>query len=181
MADMKFSKRLFALFFLLTLGTSFSLPAFAYGDDDEDLPPVTLVQAGNLHADGAQAHQRHVPILLMFAQHGCSWCHYVEEEQLKPMLRNADYRAQVIIRQVMTDDLGNITDFDGSQTDSNTLAIRYNASLTPTVVFVDENGKQLVPSIVGVRNTEYYGGDLDDGLSLSEQKIRQQLAALNLK
>ncbi len=176
---MKPSKHLFALFFLLTLGAALSHAAFA-GEED-NLPPVTLVQASDLHADGQQAQHRHVPILLMFAQHGCSWCHYVEEEQLKPMLRNADYRAQVIIRQVMTDNLGNITDFDGSQTDANTLAIRYNASLTPTVVFVDARGKQLTRNIVGVRNTEFYGGELDDGLAQSEQKIREQLAALNLK
>jgi len=176
---MKLSKRLFALFFLLTLGLTAGQVASA--DSEDSLPPVTLVQAGDLHADGQQAQRRHVPILLMFAQHGCSWCHFVEEEQLKPMLRNADYRAQVIIRQVMTDDLGNITDFDGSQTDANTLAMRYNASLTPTVVFVDARGKQLARNIVGVHNTEFYGGELDDGLAQSEQMIRDQLAALNLK
>jgi thioredoxin-related protein len=177
---MKASKRLFALFFLLILGTGMSLPPVVYAADDGDLPPVTLVQASNLHNDAEQARQRHVPILLMFAQHDCSWCHYVEEEQLKPMLRNADYRAKVIIRQVMTDDLGNITDFDGNQTDANNLAIRYNATLTPTIVFVDENGKPLAQSIVGVRNTEFYGGELDDGLAQSAQLIRQQLA-LNQK
>lgn len=174
---MKLAKHLFALFFLLTLGIGLNQLAVA----DEELPPVTLVQAHDLRADGQQAQQRHVPILLMFAQQGCSWCHYVEEEQLKPMLRNADYRAQVIIRQVMTDDLGNMTDFNGSQTDANALAIRYSASLTPTVVFVDANGKQLGHSIVGVRNTEFYGGEIDNGLALSEQLIREQLAALNLK
>ena len=178
---MKSAKRLFALFFLLTLGTSAALSGPAYGADDDGLPPVTLVQASNLQADGQQADKRHVPILLMFAQHGCSWCHYVEEDQLKPMLRNADYRAHVIIRQIMTDDLNNITDFDGSATDANTLAARYNATLTPTVVFVDATGKQLVPSIVGVSNPDFYGGDLDNGLARSEQIISSQLAALNLK
>ena len=176
---MKMAKHLFALFFLLTLGTGLSVTAQA--SDDEDLPPVTLVQASNLQADGLTAHQRHVPILLMFAQEGCSWCHYVEEDQLKPMLRNADYRARVIIRRVMTDDLGNITDFDGSPTDANRLAMRYNATLTPTIVFVDEHGKALARNLVGVSNTEFYGGDLDQALAESTQIIHQQLAALKLK
>lgn len=178
---MKPAKRLFALFFLLILGASPALSGLAYGDEDDGLPPVTIVQASNLQVDGQQALKRHVPILLMFAQHGCSWCHYVEENQLKPMLRNAGYRAQVMIRQVMIDDMHHITDFDGRSTDANTLAARYNASLTPTVVFVDATGKQLVPSIVGVSNPDFYGGDLDDGLARSEQIIRRRLAALNLK
>ena len=178
---MKFPKHLFTLFFLLTLGLSFSLSAFANEADDDQLPPVTLVQTHDLHVDGKLSQQRRVPILLMFAQRGCSWCHFVEEEQLKPMMRNADYRAQVIIRLVMTDDLASITDFDGSQTDAIALATRYNAPLTPTIVFVDDTGKVLAPRIMGVRNTEYYGADLDEGLAISTQKIRQQLAALNLK
>lgn len=176
---MKSAKRLIALFFLVTLYSGSAIPAFAGGS--EALPPVTLVQATNLQADGQQAAHRHVPILLMFAQDGCSWCHYVEEDQLKPMLRNADYRARVIIRQVMTDNLGNITDFDGSTTDANSLAIRYNASLTPTVVLVDAQGKVLVPSIVGVRNTEFYGGDLDDALDQSSKRIQQRLAAVSMR
>jgi thioredoxin-related protein len=176
---MKLAKQLFALFFLLTLGMALGQVAIA--DSADDLPPVTLVHATDLHADSQQAQRRHVPILLMFAQEGCSWCHYVEEEQLKPMLRNADYRAQVIIRQVMTDDLGDITDFDGSKTDANALAMRYNAPLTPTVVFVDAHGKQLGHRIVGVRSVDFYGGELDDGLAQSERMIREQLAALNLK
>jgi thioredoxin-related protein len=177
---MKFPKHLFALFILLTLATSFSSQTFAFEDSDADLPPVTLMQATDLHTDGAQSRQRHVPILLMFAQQGCSWCHYVEEDQLKPMLRNADYRAQVIIRQVMIDDPASIIGFDGHPTSATKLASYYNAPLTPTIVFVDETGKLLAPLIVGVRNTEFYGGDLDMGLALSVQKIRQQLAALNL-
>jgi len=176
---MNLAKHLFTLFFLLTLGLSAS--PFAFAENDDDLPPVTIVQATDLYHDGQQAHDRHVPILLMFAQRGCSWCHYVEEDQLKPMLRNADYRARVIIRQVMTDDLGSITDFDGSQTDANSLAIRYSASVTPTVVFVDAHGKQLVHNLVGVRNTEFYGGELDEALAQSSQVIREQLAAASLK
>jgi len=176
---MKSAKRLFALFFLVTLCTAAATPG--YTEEASDLPPVTLVQVTDLHADSREAARRHVPILLMFAQQGCSWCHYVEEDQLKPMLRNADYRARVIIRQVMTDNLGNITDFDGSTTDANSLAIRYNASLTPTVVFVDAQGKALVPGIVGVRNTEFYGGDLDDALDLSSRRIQQRLAAVSLR
>lgn len=177
---MKLPKRLFALFFLLTLAGSLGLTRAAMADDDQ-LPPVTIMQVSNLQADGQQAGQRHVPILILFAQHGCEWCHYVEEDQLKPMLRNADYRAHVIIRQVMLDGMSNITDFDGKPISTDRLAARYNASLTPTVVFVDSSGRQLVPNIVGVSNTEMYGGDLDQGLSQSEQIIHQQLAALRLK
>jgi thioredoxin-related protein len=177
---MKLPKLLFTLFFLLILG-GVNLTVSANDDGEAALPPVTLVQTTNLQTDGALARKREVPILLMFAQQGCSWCRFVEEDHLKPMLRNADYRAQVIIRLVMTDNYGNITDFDGSQTTASKLATRYNAALTPTVVFVDHTGKLLAPRILGVRNTEYYGLDLDEGLAMSLQKMRQQLASLTME
>ena len=176
---MKLAKRLFPLFFLLTLGLGFN--AHASEDTADNLPPVTLIKSNDLQADGELAHQRQLPILLMFSQRGCPWCRFVEEDHLKPMLRNANYRAQVIIRQVMTDDYSKITDFDGNKITAAQLASRYNAALTPTVIFVDHNGKALAPRILGVRNTEYYGLDLDEGLAMSLQKMRQLLAALKLR
>lgn len=173
------AKRLFAIFFLLTLGLGHG--AFAIEDEDADLPPVTLVKSTDLQADGELARQHQVPILLMFSQRGCPWCRYVEEDQLKPMLRNAEYRAQVIIRQVMTDNYGTLIDFDGSKTTAAQLAARYNASLTPTLIFIDHTGQLLAPRILGVRNTDYYGLDIEEGLALSQHKIRQQLAAMTVK
>ena len=144
---------------------------------NQDLPPVTVVKAEDLQTDARLSRQQNKPILLFFSMQGCSWCDFVEEEHLKPMLRNADYREKVVIRKVMTDDYGSISDFNGAAISVSDLAQRYRAYLTPTVVFVDHNGQQLAPRILGVRNTEMYGGDLDEGLELSCQKLRQENVA----
>jgi len=160
-------------FLLLGLLSAFST---AHATDD-DLPPVTLVNSQNLQQDGQLALQVQKPILILFSMQGCSYCEYVEEEHLKPMLRNANYRSKVIIRRVMTDSYGSLTDFDGNTTNPAEFAHRYGAYLTPTVVFVDHTGTKLVPNILGVRNTEFYGYDLDQGLDLSLLKVRKNLAS----
>jgi thioredoxin-related protein len=168
-----FTKFMFVkIFLLLWLLGAFSL---AYADDD--LPPVTIVSSKNLQDDGRLAHASQKPILILFSMIGCSYCEYVEEEHLKPMLRNAKYRSKVIIRRVMTDGYGSMIDFDGKKISAADFAHRYGAYLTPTVVFVDHQGKKLVPSILGVRNTEFYGLDIDEGLELSLLKVRKKLAS----
>ena len=149
-----------------------------FAEDLDALPPVTIINSSDLQHDGELSRDSQKPILILFAMEGCSWCRYVEEEHLKPMLRNAGYRSKVIIRRVMTDSFASITDFDGEEVSSQDLSDRYGAYLTPTVVFVDPQGKKLAPNIYGVRNTEYYGADLDQGLDLSLMTIRERLAAL---
>ena len=145
---------------------------------NEDLPPVEIINTEDFRIDSRLAVQNQTPILILFAMESCAYCQYVEEEHLKPMLRNAeDYENKVIIRRVMTDDYDDLIDFDGKTISSMDFSERYGAYLTPTVVFLDHNGKQLT-RIFGVRNTEYYGGDLDDSLDQSLQMIRQQLASL---
>ena len=169
-------KFMFVRLFLLIPVLGFSSVGIA--DDLENLPPVNIINSTDLRNDGQLSQQAQKPILILFSMQGCSYCHYVEEEHLKPMLRNAKYRSKVIIRRVMTDSYGDIIDFNGNTISSQDLSSRYGAYLTPTVVFVDHQGNKLVPSIHGVRNTEFYGLDLDEGLDHSLLKMRQKFAAL---
>ena len=171
-----FYKFMFVRLFLLI--SSLGMAGVSMAEDLEMLPPVSIINSADLRSDGQIAQHSQKPILILFAMQGCSYCQYVEEEHLKPMLRNANYRSKVIIRRIMTDSYGSITDFNGATISSQDLSTRYGAYLTPTVVFVDHEGNKLVPGIHGVRNTEYYGLDLDEGLDRSLLTIRERLAAL---
>ena len=171
-----FHKLMFVRLFLIF--TSLSFTGLSLAEELDLLPPVTIVNSTDLQSDGALSQQSHKPILILFAMQGCTYCQYVEEEHLKPMLRNATYSSKVIIRRVMTDSYGSIVDFNGESVSGQELSTRYGAYLTPTVVFVDHQGKKLVQSIHGVRNTEYYGQDLDEGLDRSLLTIRERLAAV---
>jgi len=180
---MKLVKVLFVQLFLLSTILSNSSISWASEKlavenfDFDELPQVEIINTEDFRVDSRLAIKKQTPILILFAMEGCAYCEYVEEEHLKPMLRNADYSKKVIIRRVMTDDFDSLIDFDGKTISSSDFSARYDASLTPTVVFLDHNGKQL-SRILGVRNTEFYGGDLDDSLALSLRMIRKQLASL---
>jgi len=167
------------LVLLSTLLTGFSINAVVAEEFyAQDLPPVVIINTEDFRIDSNLAASKKMPILILFAMEGCGYCEFVEEEHLKPMLRNPeDYANKVIIRRVMTDDFDDIIDFDGNTISSLDFSSRYNASLTPTVVLLDHTGKEL-SRILGVSNTEFYGGDLDNSINLSLQMIREQLASL---
>lgn len=166
--------------FLLLISLSFIialLPFSSQANDEDDLPYVELKSSNNLGKEAQLSRERQLPILIMFSMEDCTYCDFVEEEHLKPMLRSSDYARQVIIRRIMTDDFDDIIDFDGSSISTFDLSIRYHASISPTVVFLDHEGKELAPRVLGVSNTEMYGLELDEGIALSLDRIRQSLAA----
>jgi len=167
----------FALTVVLT--SIFSAPTTRANDDL--LPHVEIVSTNNLQTDAALSEQLQKPILILFSMEGCAYCEFVEEEHLKPMLRNQDYLDKVIIRRVMTDDYDDVIDFDGTKISSLDFSARYGAYVTPTVVFLNHEGIELSSRLLGVRNTEYYGGDLDQGLEVSLRKIRRQLASNQIR
>jgi len=144
--------------------------------EDENLPPVTIINSYDLQKDGQLSKQTQKPILILFSMKGCSYCEFVEEEHLKPMLRNKKYLSKVIIRRIMTDGYDDLKDFDGSKISSQDFSTRYGAYVTPTVVFLNHQGRELSKRILGVRNTEFYGGELDEGLEISVSRLRQAFA-----
>jgi thioredoxin-related protein len=166
---------MFKMFLVAAFASLMSATPICWANQ-EDLPPVEIVNSHNLQADGQLSEQQHKPLLIFFSMDGCTYCQFVEEEHLKPMLRNKQYRSEVIIRRVKTDSFEELTDFDGTKISSLDFSARYGAYVTPTIVFVDHTGKELSKRILGVQNTEFYGGELDQGLAISLRKIRKQLA-----
>lgn len=165
-----------AMFFIwpallgLLLSAAFLRPVVA--EVDNGLPPVHINIFTNLQSVADTARARRLPILLMFAMEGCAYCQTVEEEFLKPMLRSGDYENRVIIGEVRLDAGNRIRDFDGKMISVDQLALRYGAPVTPTVIFVNPEGKELSPKLIGMSTVYFYGGDLDNGIDQALKKMR---------
>lgn len=136
------------------------------------MPAVSLQKVSNLNKDGREAREKQIPILMFFTMKHCPYCIEVEEDYLKPMLRNPAYDRKVIIRKVRIDGTDDMRDFTGKDRDIEEFGDDYNVSMVPTLVLVDSKGKQLTPSIRGIRNSHYYSNDLDTAIEASTQKIR---------
>lgn len=138
----------------------------------DSLPTVTLKEGLNLVADGTEASKKRVPVLLFFSMKHCPYCREVEEDFLKPMLRNSDYDGKVVIRKIRMDSVGDMRDFKGKVRDIEEFSDDYNVSMVPTLILVDSYGNKVSPSIIGIANPHYYSSELDDAIESSTQKIR---------
>ena len=137
------------------------------------LPAVTLKEGSDLARDGHESSEKQIPVLLFFSMQHCPFCMEVEEDYLKPLLRNSEYRGKVLIRKIRIDGTDNVHDFKGAERDPGEFSEEYNVSMVPTLVLVDSKGKRIAPAIIGIRNSHYYSSELDDAIDASTRKIRE--------
>ncbi|HFD31557.1 MAG TPA: hypothetical protein ENJ28_02425 [Gammaproteobacteria bacterium] len=161
-------RKLSALLLSLGLPLFFSISISA----EEVLPPVSIKDGTNLAADARESNDKQIPILLFFSMKHCPFCREVEEDYLKPMLRNSDYDNKVIIRKVRIDSNGDVVDFAGKEQDVEDFSDSYNVSMVPNLMLVDSQGNQLSDPIIGIANEHYYSAELDTAIDNSTQKIR---------
>ncbi len=137
----------------------------------------TVPLARDLAADGRLAAERGLPILLVVAASDCPYCIRLEEDFLKPMLISGDYDDRVIIRKIEIDRGGLLRDFDGRMVTASELAERYRASLTPTLLFLDPEGRELVERMVGLTTPDFFGGYLDQAIDAAGETLRARTRA----
>ena len=150
-------------------------PRVVLADEDNSdvgMKKVAVKQVADLIADGREASKKQVPVLIMFSMTHCGYCRQVEEDFLKPMLRNSDYDGKVLIRKIVLDSGRSLVDFKGQLHDAEDVGDEYHVAMVPTLILFDANGKKLSDPIVGLANPYYYGGNLDAAIDSSLQKIR---------
>lgn len=140
---------------------------------ESPMPYVAIKPALDLVADGDEASEKQIPVLMMFSMDHCPYCLEVEEDYLKPMLRNSEYDSKVIIRKIRIDGNKFVRDFNGKEREPDEFSEDYNVSMVPTLVLVDSKGKRLAPSIIGIANAHYYSSELDIAIDASLQRIRE--------
>lgn len=140
---------------------------------------VRIEKVVDLQSLGEMAEDKKLPILIMFSQDDCPYCTIMEESYLKPMLRSGQYIDKVIIRKVKIDDMNTFTDFNGDRVESDHLTSRYRAWVTPTLIFVNSEGKEMVPKLVGIGTEGFFAGDIDNAIDIALSKLRSSVA-LNL-
>jgi thioredoxin-related protein len=146
------------------------------------LPLVTLFSCANstspsvittddLSHLSAEAKAKNLPIMLFVTAPYCGYCHQLERDVIVPMLKNARYNHYVLVRRF---DLGKdtIIDFDGNAAESAQIAARYQAQLTPTLIFLSPDGKPLADNIKGVAaDLDLYGGMIDGRINQALEKL----------
>jgi thioredoxin-related protein len=105
-----------------------------------------------------------VPILLYASRTDCHFCYKFEEEILKPLIRSGEYAASLIIHNLVLDSPDPVKNFAGQFVPPKELALTYDINVTPTLLFLDPKGRELIPRIVGYQRSEFYFYYFEDAI-----------------
>ncbi|MCI0507024.1 MAG: thioredoxin fold domain-containing protein [Gammaproteobacteria bacterium] len=132
---------------------------------------ASLPQTKDFALLALQSNQQKLPILIMYAAQTCEYCERLEEEILAPMYRSGHFNNRVIVRKVMIDTIENIRDFNGNIVHADNFAFKRGVQVTPTLQFVDANGNQLAPEMIGYNTPEFYANYIEDAIDTSQDAI----------
>ncbi len=141
-------------------------------DDEVVEDGIQVKHASNLQQLARQASQTQRAILLEFSAESCPYCVTLEEEILKPMIRSGDYQNKILIRKLNIDQYQSVIDFNGNKVSPSELASRYKVWVTPTVVLLDSQGREIAARQVGINSIDYYGAYLDDEIEVAIAKLQ---------
>ena len=135
-------------------------------------PKVSVVT--DLSALSPESAQRKVPILLMFAAEDCEYCERLEEDVIRPMMISGEFDRRAIVRKVMLDSPAKLKDFSGKKLNVDNYATQHKVRVTPTLMFVDANGKELAPKVIGYQTSDFYAAYLDVAIDASRDSLLKQ-------
>lgn len=142
---------------------------------DEGLPFVEILQVEDFAAISEEARNSGKIIMLEMSASYCSYCRKLEEEIIKPMLRSGDYTDNVLIRKLEIDSEYPMNHLSGKKTSPAQLASQFNVFVTPTLIFLDGEGKEVSKRILGVNSLDYYGAYVDEALQKGHSRIQKNL------
>lgn len=132
--------------------------------------------ASSLFKDALLAKKGQRPILLMISQDHCPFCDLLKREVLHPMMISGDYDDKVVIRELFIDLSDSVQDFNNQKVDAADFAHSYNVYVTPTLLFLDQQGHELAKRLVGVNTVEMFSYYLDSAIDEAQGKLRAQNA-----
>ncbi|MCP4994284.1 MAG: thioredoxin fold domain-containing protein [Gammaproteobacteria bacterium] len=163
---------------LILSGAVLALNAVEENEDkDEDgyaHSESSLVKTVDLQADAELAESENLPILLLVSQEDCPFCVLIKQEILQPMIISGDYNDKLLIRELYIDAGEQVIDHRGEQRDSAEVAHDYGVSLTPTMLFLGPDGKELAKRMVGIQTVEMFSYYVDSAIDEAIEKLAQQ-------
>lgn len=141
-----------------------------------DDSPTTLPELENLQTLSINARQTNLPILLVFGAEWCEFCDILREKVLNPMVLGGRYEGQyVYLRYVSIDEEEPIPDWTGQPILKRDFAYKMNADLTPTVVFLGPDGREVAPRIIGIASLDLYAALIHKALNIAYQELGNPL------
>lgn len=127
------------------------------------LPASLLVAAQTARA-------RREPLIVMVTLKGCAFCDIVRNNYLGPMHRKGEIFA---VQVNMLDRKSVLQDLRGQPTTPYAQAKAWRARVAPTVLFLDDEGREIAERLEGMNLADFYGAYLQERIEEARRNIRQ--------
>ena len=117
--------------------------------------PNELPKAENFQTDAQLSVADKKPIVVFFTLPNCSYCRIVRYDYLLPMLKQRTGKDAPVIREISVTGQELVTNFDGRRLTEAVLAERFKVQMTPTIMFINNEGEILTESILGGDHANY--------------------------
>ncbi|MEW6695329.1 MAG: thioredoxin fold domain-containing protein [Pseudomonadota bacterium] len=132
--------------------------------------PNALPVPASLQAAAQAARARGEPLVVMVTLAGCAFCDIVRNSHLLPMLRRGEVQA---VQIDMLDRRTPLLDWRGQTTTGYELARAWRIGVAPTLLFVDDRGRELAERLEGMGVPDFYGPYLEQRLAHARARLRQ--------
>ncbi len=103
-----------------------------------------------------QMNDSQLPVLLLFTTEDCEYCHALRQHYLIPMMQSGDYAEQILFRELYMDNYNLLRDAEGKLVGGDEIALNFSVSVSPTILFIDADGREVAERIVGVSGADYF-------------------------
>jgi len=133
---------------------------------------VEISAADNLTRTGQLSRQQGIPTVVFVSREACPYCRTLRNKILLPMQRARKFDNRAILVEMNLDRTGPLTGFENSQMTAQAFGDLYRAGITPTLLFLDPEGREISRRIVGISNLELYGYYLQQSIDEALLNIR---------
>lgn len=109
--------------------------------------------------------ERGIPIVVFISRAACPYCRTLRKTILGPMVAANKFDRRAMVVEVSLDRIGAMTGFDGGQTTARAFGETYQAQITPTLLFLDSEGREISQRRVGIPNLEFYTHYLNESIN----------------
>ncbi|GAB3191680.1 thioredoxin family protein [Hydrogenophaga aquatica] len=134
----------------------------------DGLPEILPVPASLMAASQA-ARRKGEPLIVMVTLKGCAYCDIVRNNYLGPMHQRGDIYA---VQLNMLDRKTALQDMQGQTTTPYEQARAWKARIAPTVLFLDQQGREVAERLEGMNLADFYGAYLQERIDTARKAVR---------
>jgi thioredoxin-related protein len=118
--------------------------------------PRSLSAATDWELVGEDARARGLPVMVVVTGDDCGHCARMRREFLSDPAVQTLLGDRAVTHEFHRDTGGKINDFDGERLRARLFLSRYGIFATPTLLFLDAEGRPLAPALVGYSEAQAY-------------------------